>query len=40
MKRFASIVYLAVAVASLLFASVWVWDGASPSSKPGTALAR
>ncbi|EHR69350.1 hypothetical protein BurJ1DRAFT_0462 [Burkholderiales bacterium JOSHI_001] len=31
MKRFASIVYLAVALASLVFASVWVWDAASPS---------
>lgn len=39
MKRFTSIVYLVVAVASLLFASVWVWDSATPSG-PGTSLAR
>jgi hypothetical protein len=39
MKRFTSAVYLVVALASLLFASVWVWDGATPTG-PVTSLAR
>jgi hypothetical protein len=39
MKRFSSIVYLVVVLASLLFATVWVWDGAAPSG-PVTSLAR
>lgn len=39
MKRFASMVYLAVVVASLLCATVWVWDGAE-SPWPATVIGR
>jgi hypothetical protein len=39
MKRFAAFVYLAVTLASLAFAAVWVWDAATPI-EPGWAWQR